>query len=241
MTAANTPAPPTHPSLGGGHDHPLSATALYAQRMAHDLNNFATVIRSYGELLLNDLPEGDTRNDVAEIHRATEALVSYVHRVTHFARTAGMRPSATPVDVAVRAVADEFAEARERAAVVVGALSTRSVVVDASWFHESLQAIILNAREAAPPASTVTVSSTDELDTGGRSWVRITVTDHGPGFAPSVAAVAEDPYVTTKQGVRGAGFGLTIAATCAAMSGGRLERAREGNTTCVALVLRAHG
>jgi signal transduction histidine kinase len=239
MAAAHSPTPP--PLVPDGATHPMPTTALFAQRMAHDLNNFATVMRTYGELLLSDLPQGDTRNDVAEIHHATEAMVAYVQRVTHFARTAGMRVSATAVASAVRSAADDFIEAREQAAVVVGALSARTVLVDPAWLQQSLHALIMNAREAAPPTTIITITATDEVDADGGAWVRIAVVDQGLGFASSVAATAEEPFVTTKVGVRGAGFGLTIAATCAAMSGGRLERTRVGDTTCVALVLRADG
>ena len=239
MNAAHSPTPPPH--VPDGAAHPMPTTALFAQRMAHDLNNFATVMRTYGELLLSDLPEGDTRSDVAEIHHAAEAMVVYVQRVTQFARTSGMRVSAVEVADVVRAAADEFAEARDQAAVGVGTLSARRVLVDPTWLRQSLHAIITNAREAAPPTTPITISATDEQDHDGHAWVRIAVVDQGPGFAPSVSATAEDPYVTTKMGVRGAGFGLTLAATCAAMSGGRLERTRVGDTTCVALLLRANG
>jgi C4-dicarboxylate-specific signal transduction histidine kinase len=67
----------------------------------------------------------------------------------------------------------------------------------------------------------------------------VRVSDDGAGFDESVADSAEDPYVTTKHGVRGAGFGLTLAAAFARSAGGRIVRERAQDRTHVSIWLPA--
>ncbi|MFO0094965.1 MAG: hypothetical protein ACK54K_11750, partial [Gemmatimonadaceae bacterium] len=71
----------------------------YARQLSHDLNNFTTVVRTYSELLLTELPAAtSTHADVAEIQRAAESMVQYLQRVTRFARASSMRRSPVAVD-----------------------------------------------------------------------------------------------------------------------------------------------
>ena len=102
--AASSPAPQHDSDRASERDaSALHASArhaaldLYARKIAHDLNNFATVIRTYSELLLSELPaDGGTHADVSEIHRAADAMIAYVQRVARFARAGSMRVN--PID-----------------------------------------------------------------------------------------------------------------------------------------------
>ncbi len=211
---------------------------LFARKVAHDINNFSTVVRTYSELLLADLPPGTTHADVTEIHRAADATVTYLQRVVRFSRVANMRPTEQPVMSTVHAIVEELAEARERAVLRLGGSSETPVSIDAAWLREVVRELVVNAREAAPAGSTVLIDVRDDADVNGRACVVIDVQDQGPGFAAVVAVNAEDPFVSTKDNVRGAGFGLTIAAAFADAGGNALIRSRVGETTHVALWLR---
>ena len=212
---------------------------LFARKIAHDINNFSTVVRTYSELLLADLPPGTTHDDVTEIHRAADATVSYLQRVVRFARVTNMRPTEQPVMSTVHEIVEDLAEARERAALCLGSRSETPVSIDTAWLHEVLRELVVNAREAAPAGTTVLIDVRDDADVNGHVCVVIDVQDQGPGFAAVVEVNAEDPFVTTKDNVRGAGFGLTIAAAFADASRNTLVRTRVGETTHVALWLRA--
>jgi signal transduction histidine kinase len=216
---------------------PSPTTAAFARKLAHDLNNFATVVRTYSELLLTDLPPGGPRDDVGEIHRAADAMVAYLQRVARFARTSALRPAPRHVLPIVRDVVTEFAEARDQAPVQLGETTEALVDVDPSWLRDVVRELVINAREAAPPDSTITIAVLAHESANDQRWAIIEVRDAGPGFAESVAGNAEDPFVTTKDGVRGAGFGLTLACAFADASGGRLMRTRDAGTTRVALWL----
>ena len=231
--AGATPtAPPTLPP-----SNPLPPVARYARRIAHDLNNFAAVVRTYSELLLADLPAGTTRDDVTEIHRAADAMIAYLQRVTQFARVSGSRGSAVAVLPLVCDVADEFAEARDRAPVGVSGAASADVVADPEWLRDVVRELIVNAREVAPPSTAIEVRVAEHQKADDTRWVIIEVRDRGPGFPVDIDDTAEDPFVTSKVGVRGAGFGLALAAAFAEASDARLVRSRVVDVTRVALWL----
>jgi signal transduction histidine kinase len=222
-----------------GHG-PSPSTAMFARKLAHDLNNFATVVRTYSELLLADLPPSAARDDVGEIHRAADAMVAYLQRVARFARTSSLRPTPRHALPMVRDVLEEFAEARDQAAVRLEGTSDAQLNVDPMWLRDVVRELVINAREAAPASSDIVVIVREHETANDQRWVIIEVRDYGPGFAESVASHAEEPFLSTKDGVRGAGFGLTLAAAFAEASGGRLMRTRDADQTRVALWLRMH-
>lgn len=228
------------------------AVGHFARKVSHDLNNFATVIRTYGELLLADLPPGGRAyEDVMEIHRAAEAMVDYLERVARFGRAGNAQARVVDVDALVHEAVFSLERSHVDVATVpidVVASTGARIEVDTVWFVDVMHELLRNAREASPSghAVTVTVSlrfapsgpaSADVSAVENRPAVMLTIVDDGPGFAESVSAHPEDPFVTTKQDERGAGFGLALASAFARQTHGQLERARVNGQTFVSLVL----
>lgn len=228
------------------------AVGHFARKVSHDLNNFATVIRTYGELLLAELPtDSRAHADVQEMHRASEAMVEYLERVARFGKSGAGKARMVDVDTVVRdavcALDDEQADHSSIPIRVVGESGARAFV-DSHWFGDVIQELLRNAREASAPGQTVTVTTSLCFD-GSRAscadlsladvppMLLITVADDGPGFADVVSANAEDPFVSTKGDERGAGFGLALASAFARQFRGQLERARVDGRTYVSLGL----
>lgn len=244
--AASLPAP-LHDPYGAAERH--AALDLYARKIAHDLNNFATVIRTYSELLLSDLPaDGNTHADVTEIQRAADAMIAYVQRVGRFARVGSMRPHPTDLDAIIGSVVAALPSDRVPVRFDSGSgTSLTSVSTDANWFADVLRELIQNARDASPSGGAVVVTRDARiLDATGifgastvpaGKWAVVSVTDDGTGFADSVQTNAEDPFVTTKDGVRAAGFGLTLARSFARGHHGQVTRERANDRTVVSLWL----
>jgi signal transduction histidine kinase len=204
--------------------------------MAHDLNNYAAVMRTYSELLLADVPPGPTRDDITEIYRAADAMVAYVARVARFARTAIMTPTIQPLEPIIQTALAQLDPKPGVATVVFAGDPRVTVSVDAGWLVDVLLELVQNAREATGGEGMVTLEVSTERE-GDAPMIVLTVRDRGPGFSPEVEAHAGEPFVTTKSGVRGAGMGLAIATAFAAASGGRLVRAREDGETAVSIYL----
>ena len=208
----------------------VAALSLFARRMSHDMSNFVTVVRTYSELLLADLPpDGPVHGDVEEIHRAADAMIEYMQRIVRFARTGGAVPGALSFD---EAIADAVKSSAHSSRVRVQLASDATVNIDAILLADSVRELIANACEASPATSFVHVRTWNEsvreaivdggmpIDAG--AWSVLEIADEGPGFASEVAADALDPFVTTKHAVRGAGFGLSLARSAAWNGGGQM-------------------
>ncbi len=208
----------------------VAALALFSRRMSHDMSNFVTVVRTYSELLLADLPPEDAMyGDVQEIHRAADAMIDYMHRIARFARTTATVPGSLMLDEAVAdAVNSSVFSDRVRLQLACDA----RVAIEAALVSDAVGELIVNACEASPAGSLVQVRSWNErlpesivdggLPIAAGSWAVLEIADAGPGFAREVADDALDPFVTTKHAVRGAGFGLSLARSAAWNGGGQI-------------------
>jgi len=121
------------------------------------------------------------------------------------------------------------------------------VMADPSQLQQVLQNLVINAREAAGSGEgrggdgrseeragrvavsvrEATVGRDDMLPVSPGAYVRIDVTDDGPGIPAEIAQRIFDPYFTTKS--RGSGLGLTVSFSIVTRHGGCISlRARLG-------------
>ncbi len=77
--------------------------------------------------------------------------------------------------------------------------------------------LLTNARDALNakysgyhPDKTIRITG-QCFEQGIRSWLRLTVADHGPGIPPEIQARIFDPFFTTKPRDKGTGLGLSIS------------------------------
>lgn len=207
----------------------------FARRVSHDVNNFSTVVSTYSELLLADLPpDAPVHADVQEIHTAAEQMVQYLQRVTRFARAASLRKTRIPVQPGIdAAVATLRAKAPTRS-VLVEADIDATIDADATWWSDMLAELLVNAHEAAPPDTQIVVRSAVT-----EGVVVVQVRNYGAEPSRDIMQALGEPFVTTKQGVRGAGMGLTLVSAFAAAVKGTLALQRDGDQTVAELAIPA--
>ncbi len=194
------------------------AAVRFARRVSHDINNFSTVVRTYSELLLADIPDGDPMHaDLVEILRAADATVQYVQRVTQFSRAAHMRRRPTSADDGI-ADAHVVLAAEQGDRAIRLTLGGGEIHADASWWRDVMIELLRNAHDAAPPGGAIVVRST--VRDGA---VIVDIEDEGDGVPADLLATVTQPFVTSKQGVRGAGIGLAIVAAFVNTLGGSLS------------------
>jgi signal transduction histidine kinase len=209
------------------------ALVRFARKLSHDLNNFSTVVRTYSELLLSDLPpDSPTAADVAEIQRAADGMVQYVQRVTKFARAGSLRRSPVSVDAGVQDAVHQFATTTPTRAVERIGGSNATILADSLWWRDVLLELLQNAHDAAPAGSTIVVRTNRDGDR-----VTVSVEDDGAGFPDDVLAHAAEPLVTGKAGVRSAGMGLAIVGAFVDTLGGTLDVERREAHTVVTVRL----
>ena len=108
--------------------------------------------------------------------------------------------------------------------------------------QSALTALLENARQAQGPSGPIALRlSAARLDQGDEDlsagdYVRLSVTDTGPGMTPEVLARAQEPFFSTRQGA--GGLGLPQARGFARTVGGALRlRSRPGEGTTAELWL----
>jgi two-component system sensor histidine kinase KdpD len=107
------------------------------------------------------------------------------------------------------------------------------VEADPLAIEHILRNLLDNAAHYAPPGSLVTVAARAD-----GPWVRLSVSDRGPGIAPAERERVFAPYVRLEPGAsRGAGLGLAICRRLAESQGGaiQLEGRRSGPGLTVAV------
>ncbi|MES2289458.1 MAG: HAMP domain-containing sensor histidine kinase [Pseudomonadota bacterium] len=91
-----------------------------------------------------------------------------------------------------------------------------------------LSALLENARQAGASAANVHIA----LE---KRWVRVSVSDNGPGIDPAVADRIFEPFFTTKRASGGTGLGLAISASLLKAVGGEIVFDADGSNFVVRL------
>jgi signal transduction histidine kinase len=111
---------------------------------------------------------------------------------------------------------------------------------DSEGVNRALLNIVGNALEALEGTADARASVTTSREPDGE-WVRVEVTDNGPGVAPEKQAEIFRPFVSTK-GSRGTGLGLAVSRKILREHGGDIVLRSEvgkGSTFALRLPLRA--
>src|SRR5881394_2161295 len=199
----------------------MEAVGQLAGGIAHDFNNLLTAILGNTQLLLRDLPPGDTkRQDVEEIRKASERAASLTRQLLAYSRRQMLQPEILDLNVVV-ADMDRMLRrliGEHIALVAVLAPDLGRVRADPNQIEQVLVNLAVNARDAMPDGGKLTIETANvELDeafaqahlgavTG--SYAMVGVTDSGAGMDATVRAHLFEPFFTTKEVGKGTGLGL---------------------------------
>jgi signal transduction histidine kinase len=111
-------------------------------------------------------------------------------------------------------------DALERSVAVIRDAAPLTVQADADQLLQVLVNLLLNAIQASPAGSPITVRVT-----GRGRQAQVDVVDSGPGVPPELGDDIFKPFVTTR--AKGNGLGLAIARRIAEAHGGTLVASRE--------------
>jgi len=211
----------------------LESLGLLAGGIAHDFNNILTAIIG-GMSLAEDLLEGNraARDILGEAQGAATKARGLTQQLLTFSR--GGRPTLRPLPVL-----DIFRDTirfiiKGKGIDLENRCEGASPLVDGdpSQLEQVIQNITLNALQAMEGNGTIGLecSQVNVLD-GEHSildpgvYVRVSLTDSGPGIPTEILESVFDPFFTTKD--EGTGIGLAIAYSIVKQHGGLLEG---GNT-----------
>ncbi len=213
----------------------LETVGRLAGMVAHDFNNLLTVILSNLELADLRTTDAAVRHLLRQAADAAEIGAGFTKRLLVLA--GGHKGSARTL------VADEhLARVWELFERVLSdgiafhfhpGAGEAMVSIDPAEIDGAVLNLVVNARDAQPTGGEVTLSTEtvtigpDQARTipGGRAgrFLRLSVSDRGPGMTTEVAARAAEPFFSTKGASRGTGLGLTSVSLTAERAGGFVE------------------
>jgi PAS domain S-box-containing protein len=199
----------------------LEAIGTLASGVAHEINNPITGIMNYAQLIADAAaPESRAAEYAGEIIRETERVATIVRNLLQFARHEKQTHSPARIEDIIEQTLSLLRAVFRRDQITVTmdvpdglpALKCRS-----QQLQQVLMNLFTNARDALNekfPAYHVdkTIRITvRRFEQDGRSWLRVTVADQGPGIPPDIQARIFDPFFTTKSRDQGTGVGLSIS------------------------------
>jgi len=200
----------------------MEAVGQLAGGVAHDFNNLLTVIKTYGEFMLEQIDEASPlRADAIEIQKAAGRAAALTRQLLAFSRKQALLPRAIDVNEIVlgmepmlRRLIGEDIRVELRTAPMIGA-----VKADASQLEQVVMNLVVNARDAMSQGGTVTIETArvqlTETTRGGHGvipgpYVSLLVSDTGCGMDRATRARVFEPFFTTKETGRGTGLGLSM-------------------------------
>src|SRR5258705_11147645 len=229
----------------------MEAVGRLAGGIAHDFNNILAGVFAYGEMVLDEAPEGSPLRRYAQnVLTAASRGRELVEQILAYSRS--QRGKRAPVDVA-HVVAETLELIRGSLPANIRLESNAPdlplvVIGDATQLHQIVMNLCSNAIQAMSEWGTLRVTldaaelagaqafSHGTLESG--RYVRLIVEDDGSGMDEATIARIFEPFFTTKDIGQGTGLGLSLVYAIITDTGGAIDvksAAREGSTFTIYL------
>jgi two-component system cell cycle sensor histidine kinase/response regulator CckA len=224
----------------------LESVGRLAGGVAHDFNNFLTVIRGYSRMLAQDLESGSPlREDVAQMTAACDQALLLTQQLLAFSRRQSLESRVLDLNKVIRdmtgIVAHLLGDGIE--VVITRSPSEARVRADEGQMHQVILNLFLNARDAMPKGGTLRIDTSEIELTAADSlrlpeavpglYVMLSINDDGLGMDEETRSHVFEPFFTTKTIGKGTGLGLATVYGIVRQTGGyiQVETVRNEGTT----------
>lgn len=207
----------------------LDSLGVLAGGIAHDFNNLLTGITgslSLAKILVE--PEGRVFKILSDSERAAHRAAELTQQLLVFAR--GGEPVKKTLSLkGVISEASAFATSGSRALLELNIPDDiRPVDADPGQIGQVINNLVLNALQAMSGAGVIAIAC-ENIRTGSKEisnyeygdYVKISISDQGPGIPREYQKKIFDPYFTTKK--KGNGLGLAITHSIIRKHGGYID------------------
>lgn len=198
----------------------LAALGQLSAGLAHELRNPLGTIRASAEMLAKNLEAGNevAREMAGYISSEVDRTNSLVTRFLDFARPLQLRLEKTDISEVIDRAIDQVE--RHQPAFDVSIYKNyspdlRSFPLDGEFIERVIYNLLLNAAQASPPKSSITVKTRQIDDTA-----EIAIIDLGSGIDAKHLENIFNPFFSTKRD--GVGLGLAIVSKIVDEHGGRI-------------------
>lgn len=200
----------------------LDAIGHLAGGIAHDFQNFLSIIRGFSQqVLARTSPTHPSYSDIEAIDDASSRAIALTQQLLTFARQDKSKPTSIHWDETVAAAEPllrKLLPARISMEFVYGA-GLVSLQMDPRQMEQILFNLCTNARDAILDQGQIRITSAtvhlspDHPDFKSNStpgpYLQLTVADNGSGISDAVLAHIFEPFFSTKAAGAGTGLGLS--------------------------------
>jgi two-component system sensor histidine kinase HydH len=199
----------------------LAALGQLSAGLAHEIRNPLSTIRTSAEMLLKNVDEasGVAREMAGFISTEVDRTNALVTRFLDFARPLALRLEKTDLTQVIdRAILDVEKHTPPLDVVIYKNYSPDipPLLLDGQLIERVVYNLVLNAAQASPPSSSITVKTRQMNGT-----VEIAVIDRGSGIDAPLLDNIFNPFFTTKSS--GVGLGLAIVSKIVDEHGGTIN------------------
>jgi two-component system cell cycle sensor histidine kinase/response regulator CckA len=208
----------------------LESLGTLAGGIAHDLNNILTVISGNIGLAQLDAPPhcGMLLSFLGKAGQAAQHAARLSNQLLTFSKGgAPQKKVASIADLLQRAAEFSLHGSNLRAAIEIEDHLGKAEI-DVGQVEQVINALIINAREAMPAGGAVSIfaesfqlDETNGLPLPPGRYIKVAISDRGPGVPEDLTLKIFDPYVTTKPD--SSGLGLAISYSIIKRHGGYLH------------------
>ena len=201
----------------------MEAIGTLAGGIAHDFNNILTTILNSAELALLDSPEGsEMTSDLLRVLKASQRGSQLVRQILAFSRPSQAGFQAVNVAEGVRETLSLLSASLPRNITVREDIrrDPALALADPIQLHQVFLNLCTNAFQAMREVGgdllltlhdeTLDGPAAEALSLTPGRYLRLCITDTGPGIPPDILDKIFDPFFTTKGKAEGTGLGLAV-------------------------------
>ncbi len=192
--------------------------------IAHDFNNIMGIILGNAELALEDVPKWNPgHTNLEEIKKASLRAANIVRQLLSFTRITDQKLQPMEITLVIK---DALKFLRSTIPTTIDivqeiCVTDETILADPTQINQIMMNLCINASHAMEQTGgklTITVenvllddsSAKDYTDLKNGKYVKLMVSDTGPGIDSKIIDRIFDPYFTTKGVGKGSGMGLAV-------------------------------
>jgi signal transduction histidine kinase len=209
----------------------LASLGMLSASVAHELNTPLAVLQGYIEKFAEERNSPQQEERIRRMLKMTQRLRRISESLVGFSR---VRKESWEV-VGLAALVEEawqIASIEEKAGRIHFLNlcdPEHSVLGNPDRLLQVFLNLIRNAIQAAPETKGEIVVNSQEVRAEGKTQIRVTVEDNGPGIPPEVLPDIFDAFVSTRLDSKGTGLGLTVSEGIVHQHGGSITASNRVN------------
>jgi signal transduction histidine kinase len=216
----------------------LASFGSLASGVAHEIKNPLVAIRTFAELLPERFADVDFRDDFSKVVvREIDRIDNLVARLRGIASAPQLQTGSVDLRQSIsdtlKLLRGQLEQSRTTVQYTVED-DTPFVTIEDAQLKQLFLNIFQNALEAMGQGGELGIRVA-RTQSSGSSWIRVDVSDTGPGMPESVKIHAFDPFFTTKP--TGSGLGLAICRSIVDAHRGTIRAEDKGSSSGTTIIV----